>query len=148
MVTSTQIDEEALKHYSFDLVHFPMYLERNGFTKVRFEVTADSNAGDVVGYYTDEAGDRAGVYVKLFNDSNGVSVTTDQFFHSLHDLFQKNCASAHTYIGFTRIGKPVYAPLFALALLYKKYGRGLYEPGNVLPTPCAFLTSGYQVRTP
>jgi hypothetical protein len=147
MTTSAQVDEGALIRHSFDVVHFPMYLDRNGFTQVRFETTEDSGDGDVVGYFTDEAGSRAGVYVKLIKDPDGVSVTTDQFFYSLHDLFQKICAPGHTYIGFTRLGKPVYAPLFALALLYKKYGRGLYEPGDVLPTPCAFLTSGYELRT-
>ena len=147
MTTSGLIDEDALIRHSFDLVHFPMYLNRNGFTSVRFEVTTKLDAGDVIGYYTDGAGSRVGVYVKLITDPDGVSVTTDQFFHSLHDFFQKICAPGRMYLGFTRLGTPVYAPLFALALLYKKYGCGLYEPGDVLPTPCAFLTSGYEFRT-
>lgn len=124
MESSARIDEEALIRHSFDLVHFPMYLNRNGFTTVRFEATADLNAGDVIGYFSDEAGSRAGLYVKLIPDPDGVSVTTDQFFHSLHDLFLNMAASGQTYVGFTRLGTPVYAPLFALAMLYKKYGRG------------------------
>jgi hypothetical protein len=114
MAISRQVDEEALTRHSFELGHFAMYLERNGFTRVRFETTDDSDAGDVVGYFTDETGSRAGVYVKLIPDPDGVSVTTDQFFYSLHDVFQKTGAPGRNYIGFTRLGKPVYVPLVAL----------------------------------
>lgn len=93
MATSAQVDEGALIRHSFDVVHFPMYLDRNGFTRVRFETTEVSDAGDLIGYFTDEARSRVGVYVKLITDPDGVSVTTDQFFLDLHDLFQKLYAS-------------------------------------------------------
>lgn len=138
MATGIEINETSLERHSFDLVHFPMCVDRNGYTCVRFTVVTDFDIADVVGYYIDTEGNRAKIYVKLVADPVGVSVHTDQFFHDLHGVFQNACLPSHRYIGFTRCGKPMYAPLFALAMLYKKYGRGLYGPGNALPTPCAF----------
>ncbi len=38
-------------------------------------------------------------------------------------------------VGFTLGGPPVYAPLFALAMLYKKFGRGYFPRGERLPIP-------------
>jgi len=146
MATGIEINEAALKRHSFDLVHFPMCVDRNGFTHVRFENVTDFDEADVVGFHIGDEASRETMYVKLVADSKGVPVHTDQFFHDLHDFFQQACPPSDRYIGFTRCGRPVYAPLFALSRLYKKYGRGLYEPGNVLPTPCGFLTSEYHFR--
>lgn len=137
------MDEELLIKHSFDLVHFPMYLKQRVAPRVRIVLVANPKGADLMGFYTDEGGDRTTQYVKLVADDAGIVTAGDEFFHAVHTVFQSVSTPSLKYIGFTRLGLPVYAPLFALAMLYSKYGRGLYEPGEVLPTPCKFLTFGY-----
>lgn len=140
--TTIAIDEEALRKYSFDLVHFPMYLDRSVAPRVRVEITAGHEQADLMGLYRDDQEVKCWKYVKLIADENGCVTKSDEFFHTVHATFAGS-AGGSTYVGFTRAGLPVYAPLFALAMLYRKYGRGLYEVGQVLPTPWPELTSGY-----
>jgi hypothetical protein len=140
------MDEQLLIKHSFDLVHFPMYLKQRVAQRVRIVLTADGASADLMGFYTDDGGTRTTQYIKLVADEEGVVTAEDAFFHAVHAIFQSASTPPLKYIGFTRRGLPVYAPLFALAMLYSKYGRGLYEPGQVLPTPCKFLTVGYDME--
>jgi hypothetical protein len=143
--TSTMDDAALIKH-SFDLVHFPMYLKRHVAPCVSIEWCNSVIGADVVGYYTDTEQVRTSRYIKLVDDPNGVATGTDQFFNVVHGAFQSMSTPLCKYIGFARCGPPVFAPLFALTMLYKKYGMGWYPPGEVLPTPCDFLTFGYEMH--
>lgn len=146
MTVATQFDEAALVKHSFDLIHFPMYLKRNVAPTVRIEWCTNAEDADLVGFYADNGHNRTSQYVKLVADPDGIATGSDGFFSSVHTEFQSLNTASVTYIGFSRCGPPVYAPLFALAMQYKKYGRGLYGPGQVLPTPCDFLKSDYEMR--
>ena len=72
---------------------------------------------------------------------DGCPTDSDDFYRLVHAAFAGQ-AGALTYLGFERAGPPVHAPLFALALLYKRYGRGRYKAGDILPTPCRETTVG------
>ena len=75
----------------------------------------------------------------------GVATHSDAFYDAVHAAFAASLPQA-SYLGFTRCGRPPYAPLFALALLYGRYGRGLYRAGERLPTPWPELTASYHWR--
>lgn len=143
-----KISEVELKKYSFDLVHFPMYLSQKVAPRVRIEVTDDRRGDhDLMACYEGGQHTRTWKYASLIADENGCATGSDDFYHMVHKSFGAH-ADGLIYIGFTRGGSPVYAPLFALAILYKKYGRGIYKEGNAMPTPCPELTAGvyYSVR--
>ena len=140
--TSITVDDDALHRYSFDLVHFPMYLAQRVPPRVRVEIIEDPEPADLMGLYTDTCQERSWKYAKLIADEHGYVTKSDAFFQAVHAAFSA-AAGEWTYLGFSRAGPPVYAPLFALAILYRMYGRGLYQAGQVLPTPWPDLTSGY-----
>lgn len=142
--------EAALVRHSFDLSLFPWYLARKVAPRVRVEVVADSRAGepDVMALYAPApgaCGEGARRLACLKPDDAGVLTDSDALYHAIHAAF---AAQAHgeTYVGFTRYGRPPYAPLFALALRYQKYGRGLYLAGELLPRPWPALTASYAAR--
>ncbi|CAN0620233.1 conserved protein of unknown function [Burkholderia multivorans] len=137
-----KVSEEDLKKYSFDLVHFPMYLSRKVAPRVHIEVTDDHRGDhDLMACYEDGQRVRTWKYASLSADDNGCLTDSDDFYHMVHGAFGAH-ADGLTYIGFTRCGRPVYAPVFALAMLYKKFGKGIYKAGELLPTPCPELTAG------
>ncbi|WP_227458830.1 hypothetical protein [Cupriavidus pauculus] len=140
--TSITVDDDALRKHSFDLVHFPMYLAQRVPPRVRVEIIEDPAQADLMGLYADARGERSRKYAKLIADEHGCATRSDAFFHAVHAAFSAG-AGELTYLGFSRAGPPVYAPLFALAIFYRKYGRGLYQAGQVLPTPWPELTFGY-----
>lgn len=146
MTVATKFNEAALVKHSFDLVYFPMYLKRNVAPMVRIEWCTNAQDADLMGFYVNDAHNRTSRFVKLVANPDGIATDSDGFFSAVHTVFQSVSTPSVIYIGFTRCGPPVFAPLFALAMQYKKYGRGLYEPGQVLPTPCDFLTSEYVMR--
>ncbi|WP_157991670.1 hypothetical protein [Caldimonas tepidiphila] len=146
MNTQIPADDEALKKHSFDLIHFPLYLQRSVAPRVRIKLTEEAGRGDLVGFFIDAEERRSSRHVVLVADPEGVPTSEDRFFQAVHEAFHSACPPAATYIGFTRSAPPVYSPLFALAMLYKKYGRGIYRPGEALPTPCEFLAAGYQMK--
>ncbi|CAE6801633.1 hypothetical protein [Paraburkholderia domus] len=137
------VTEENLRRHSFDLVHFPTYLERKAPARIRIEITTDCHDNsDLMGWFEDDQHTRRCKYASLVADDSGCLTDSDDFYRTVHDAFGAH-ADALTYIVFTRCGPPVYAPLFALVLLYQKYGRGLYMNGEMLPTPCSELTVSY-----
>ncbi|KWR88895.1 hypothetical protein [Cupriavidus sp. IDO] len=140
--TSIAVDDDALRRHSFDLVHFPMYLAQRVPPRVRVEIIGDHEHADLMGLYTNARQERSRKYAKLIADERGCVTKSDAFFHAVHAEFSAGAGDL-TYLGFSRAGPPVYAPLFALAILYRKYGRGLYRAGQILPTPWPELTSGY-----
>jgi hypothetical protein len=129
------VSAEKLRRHSFDLVHFPMYLERKVPPRVRIETTTNyHDNSDLKGWFYDDQNAHRWKYASLVADDSGCVTNSDDFYRMVHDSFGEH-TDGLTYIGFTRCGPPVYAPLFALALLYQKYGRGLYMNGEMLPTP-------------
>ena len=84
---------------------------------------------------------------RLLPDATGVATDSDALYEAVHAAFSANAPEplAH-YVGFTRCGMPPMAPLFAVALMYQRYGRGLYKAGDMRPTPWPALTASYQMR--
>lgn len=138
---SSWVDEEALRKRSFDLIFFPAYyLARKVPPRVRVEVSTDvTDASDVGGWFEDENGAAVCWYATLIADESGCLTDSDDLYRALHAAF---AATSHglRYVGFFRCGRPPYAPLFALGMLYTKYGRGLYRDGEYLPIPWPALT--------
>ena len=138
--------DEALVRHSFDLVHFPMYLAQKVPTRVRVEVTQDGRPeSDLFVVYEDKHATRSHKFVTLVADDGGCLTGSDAFYHLVHEACRAHRGDS-TYIGFTRCGRPVFAPLFALSMLYRKFGRGIHLDGDVLPTPWAELTVDYTFR--
>jgi hypothetical protein len=140
-----RIDHRKLVEHSFDLVHFPMYLDRRVPPLVRADVMDGAEGADLVAYFLDERGDHLYGYLSLVADEHGVSTNTDEFFATIHFAFQGMCPVTASYVGFARCGPPAYAPLFALATLYRQYGHGVYRPGQTRPTPSGLTTSGFRI---
>lgn len=139
------LTEEQLHRHSYDLSLFPLYLSRKTPPRVRVQITAShQNDPDLMALYDSdsEAPGAVKLFARLQADAQGVLTDSDALYHAIHAAFAAH-AGAGRYIGFTRYGRPPYAPLFALALLYRKYGRGLYLAGDMLPTPWPALTSSY-----
>ena len=148
------LTEEQLHRHSYDLSLFPLYLSRKTPARVRVEITTShQNDPDLMALYdsdsdsdSDSEAPGAGrLFARLLADEQGVLTDSDDLYRAIHAAFAGH-ASAGRYIGFTRYGRPPYAPLFALALLYRKYGRGLYLAGDMLPTPWPALTSSYAFK--
>lgn len=143
--TVAQVGEAALRTHSFDLVHFPSYLARKVAPRVRFEITDDwLNESDLVGFFEDDHQARRWKYVSIVADEAGCTTDSDDFYRMIHAAFVAY-APGLRYLGFARCGRPPDAPLFALAVMYNRYGRGLYKVGEMLPTPCSELTVSYTV---
>lgn len=138
--------EQDIIRHSFDLGLFPRYLIDNMAERVSVKViTGNSKDADVMALFEDAQSDQHRLLAKLKADKQGVLTDSDDLYRAIHSAFEAHAVGMR-YIGFTRYGRPPYAPLFALALLYRKYGRGLYKAGDMLPTPWPTLTTAYQVN--
>lgn len=143
--TCPPFNEEDRYRHSFDLTLFPRYLERVP-PRVRIVVSKRQlQHPSLLGLYEQEDEATSSQVAFLLADPQGVETDSDAFYGAVHAAFAAQ-AGAGRYVGFTRHGRPPYAPLFALALLYKKYGRGLYLDGDFLPTPWPALTFSYGMR--
>jgi hypothetical protein len=142
---NVRIDHRKLVEHSFDLVHFPMYLDQRVPPLVRADVIDGAEGADLVAYFLDDRGEHLCGYLVLNADEHGVGTKTDEFFSTIHCASQRMCPVTASYVGFARCGPPVYAPLFALSVLYRQYGHGVYMPGERLPTPSELTTSGFSV---
>lgn len=140
-----QFSEQQLQTHSYDLLLFPLYLQRNMAPRVRVEVVSDSKAApDLMALYDDE-GQEQTRFAFLRPDEAGVQTDSDALYAAVHAAFVAALPQAR-YLGFTRHGRPPVAPLFALALMYRRYGRGLYLDGATRPVPWPRLTAGYSMR--
>ena len=101
----------------------------------------------LLGLYAHADGTEQRKVAFLRADPEGVVADSDDFYYAVHAAFAAQADDATSYLGFSRHGRPPYAPLFALALLYRKFGRGLFKAGELLPTPWSSLTFGYAMRT-
>lgn len=145
--------DEELHRYSFDLSIFPLYLARRVAPRVRI-IFSERPLQDpaLLGWYANADGSEQQKVAFLRADPSseaGIATDSDDFYYAVHAAFAAQAGqgdNASTYLGFTRHGSPPYAPLFALALLYQKFGRGLFKAGELLPTPWPALTSGYAMR--
>lgn len=138
--------EEALHRHSFDLGLFPRYLE-SAAPRVHIVISErELQHPSLWGLYADAEGKEHSKTAFLQADEQGILTDSDAFYHAVHAAFTAQAGEAQ-YIGFTRLGRPPYAPLFALAMLYKKFGRGLYKAGDLLPTRWPTLTAQYGFRT-
>ena len=149
--------EEELIRHSFDLLLFPRYLERNMAERVSVVVRSNSKKDpDLMALYKDAQSKEHHLYAHLKADEQGVLTDSDDLYRAIHAAFEahvdvvcdKEGVSEARYIGFTRCGRPPYAPLFALAILYQKYGKGLYKAGDMLPTPWPSLMPSYRMTKP
>lgn len=142
--------EEELHRYSFDLSIFPLFLARRVAPRVRIIVSQRPLQDPaLLGFYASADGSQQQKVAFLRADENseaGVLTDSDDFYYAVHAAFAAQADDGMNYLGFTRHGKPPYAPLFALALLYQKFGKGLFKAGELLPTPWSALTSGYAMR--
>ena len=94
------------------------------------------------------------LFAHLKADEQGVLIDSDDLYRAIRAAFEahvdvacdKGGVSEARYIGFTRYGRPPYAPLFALVMLYQKYGKGLYQAGDLLPTPWPSLAPSYRFK--
>ena len=117
--------EQELTRYSFDLILFPRYLEDNMAERVSVKInTKKSQNGDVMALYEDAQSNPHPLVAQLKADEQGVLTDSDDLYRAIHSAFEAHAGDSR-YIGFTRYGRPPYAPLFALAILYQKHGRGL-----------------------
>lgn len=142
--------EEQLHRYSFDLSIFPLFLARRVAPRVRI-IVSERQLQDpaLLGFYANADGtEQQKVAFLRADDSSAAGVLTDSddFYYAVHAAFAAHADDGMNYLGFTRHGSPPYAPLFALALLYQKFGKGLIKAGELLPTPWSALTSGYAMR--
>lgn len=144
----SSFSEEELHRYSFDLSIFPLYLARSVAPRVRI-IVSDRQLQDpaLLGWYTSADDKEQQKVAFLRADEQGVVTDSDDFYYAVHAAFAAQADDAASYLGFTRHGRPPYAPLFALALLYQKFGRGLFKAGELLPTPWSALTCSYAMRT-
>ena len=140
------LTEQELARHSYDLSLFPLYLIRKMATRVRVVVSPNcKDDPDLMAAFEDSKSNQHNLYAHLKADERGVVTDSDDLYRAIHAAFEAE-AGDFRYIGFTRFGTPPYAPLFALALLYRKYGRGLYKAGDMLPTPWPSLTSSYTFK--
>ncbi|MBP7492694.1 MAG: hypothetical protein KA803_11435 [Rhodoferax sp.] len=138
--------EQELTRYSFDLILFPRYLEDNMAERVSVKIyTGKGREGDVMALYEDAQSNPHPLVAQLKADEQGVLTDSDDLYRAIHSAFEAHAGDSR-YIGFTRYGRPPYAPLFALAILYQKYGRGLYKAGDMLPTPWPALSPSYRFK--
>lgn len=139
--------EAAHRRHSLDLTLFPRYLQLRVAPRVRVLVTPGRrHDSSLLALYEDEGGQsEENRFATLQADDAGVPTDSDDFYRAVHAAFAAQ-AGSDRYIGFTRFGPPPYAPLFALAILYKKYGRGLYRDGELLPVPWPGLSAEYRLR--
>ena len=142
--------EEELHRHSFDLSVFPLYLTRMVAPRVRI-IVSERQLQDpaLLGFYASADGSLQQKVAFLRADENseaGVLTDSDDFYYAVHAAFAAQAGDEMTYLGFTRHGKPPYAPLFALAMLYQKFGKGLFKAGELLPTPWSALTAHYTMR--
>lgn len=141
-----QHTEPELVRYSYDLILFPRYLEDNMAERVSVKInTKNGQKGDVIALYEDAQSNPHHLIAQLKADEQGVLTDSDDLYRAIHAAF-KSHAEDSRYLGFTRYGRPPYAPLFALAILYQKYGRGLYQAGDLLPTPWPALSPSYRFK--
>ncbi len=143
--------EEELHCHSFDLSIFPLYLARRVAPRVRI-IISERPLQDpaLLGFYAsaDGAQQKKVAFLRADESSEaGVVTDSDDFYYAVHATFAAHTDDASTYLGFTRHGSPPYAPLFALTMLYPKFGRGIFKAGELLPTPWVALTCGYTMRT-
>lgn len=140
--------EADLLRHSYDLVLFPMYLARNMAERVTVVMETNVNKNpDLFALYATASGGERSLYAHLKADVNGVATDSDALYHAIHAAFAAAAADGDSYTGFARLGKPPCAPLFALALLYRKYGgKGLYRAGELLPTPWPALQFSYRAK--
>ena len=137
--------EQQLQANSYDLLLFPSYLRRKIAPRVRVEIVAGPQGDpDLMGCY-EERGEQRHSFAFLRADEGGVETDSDALYEAVHAAFAAYRPQAQ-YLGFARYGRPPVAPLFALALMYRRYGRGLYRAGAFLPVPWSALTAGYAVR--
>ena len=138
-------EEERIRH-SYDLILFPRYLEDNMAERVSVKIyTGKGREGDVMALYEDAQSNPHQLVAQLKADEQGVLTDSDDLYRAIHSAFEAHAGDSR-YIGFTRYGRPPYAPLFALAILYQKYGRGLYQAGDMLPTPWPALSPSYRFK--
>ena len=138
--------EQELTRYSFDVILFPRYLEDNMAERVSVKIyTGKGREGDVMALYEDAQSNPHPLVAQLKADEQGVLTDSDDLYRAIHSAFEAHAGDSR-YIGFTRYGRPPYAPLFALAILYQKYGRGLYKAGDMLPTPWPALSPSYRFK--
>jgi len=142
--------DEQLHRYSFDLSIFPLFLARRVAPRVRI-IVSERQLQDpaLLGFYANADGSEQQKVAFLRADDSsaaGVLTDSDDFYYAVHAAFAAHADDGMNYLGFTRHGRPPYAPLFALALLYQKFGKGLFKTGELLPTPWSALTSVYAMR--
>ena len=147
---TSSFTEEELHRHSFDLSIFPLYLTRMVAPRVRI-IVSERQLQDpaLLGFYANADGtEQQKVAFLRADDSSaeGVLTDSDDFYYAVHAAFAAHAGDTSTYLGFTRHGKPPYAPLFALAMLYQKFGKGLFKAGELMPTPWSALTSDYAMR--
>ncbi|MFM0454956.1 hypothetical protein PQR21_31650 [Paraburkholderia nemoris] len=132
--TVSDVGEEALKRHGFDLIHFPAYLWRKVAPRVRVEIkTIGQESADLTGCFSDHEATRTWKYAWLVADESGCLTDSDDFYQLVHVTFAAHAGDS-IYSGFARCGQPPDAPLFNLALMYRKYGHGIYFAGEMLPT--------------
>ena len=140
------LTEEALMRHSYDLSLFPLYLIRKVAHRVAVQVCPNSNGDpDLMAVYQSPSAGVHRLYARLKPDEDGTLTDSDDLYLAIHAAFEAHAGDAK-YLGFTRYGRPPHAPPFALALLYSKYGRGLYRAGEMLPTPWPSLTCSYRLN--
>ena len=106
--------------------------------------------------YEDAQSKEHHLFAHLKADEQGVLIDSDDLYRAIRAAFEahvdvacdKGGVSEARYIGFTRYGRPPYAPLFALVMLYRKCGKGLYQAGDLLPTPWPSLMPSYRMTKP
>ena len=141
-----RLSEQELMRHSYDLSLFPLYLTRKMAARVCIDISASStNEPDLLALYENAQSGQRTLFAHLVPDDQGVVTDSDDLYRAIHAAFEAHAGEAR-YLGFTRYGRPPYAPLFALALLYQKYGKGIYKAGDMLPTRWPSLTVSYAVK--
>lgn len=140
------LTEADLRLHSIELMLLPRVLAALP-PRVRVDwLAGDGHHTQLLAAYIHPDGTKApSQYLRLVADPDGVLTDSDALYGAIHAAAAAR-APHLVYLGFTRWGRPPYAPLFALALLIQKYGRGIVPAGACLPVPWDGITVRYARR--
>ena len=135
--------EKLIKH-SYDMIVFPRYLELLS-PHVQLRIKDKENGCDVYAIYLDETNKFSYKFGQFISNTDGMSTTSTKIYTGIHEAFRSANTLAR-YIGFRGCGRIPIGPLMHIGFMYTRYGRGIFQDGEILPTPCQIIESQYSER--
>lgn len=140
-VTDTSSAEDMLRKHSYDWYVFGRYLELLT-ARVKIRIKDVENNCDVQAVYLNTDGTFSYKFGLFLPFEDGLDTSSTEIHHGIHDAFRSADTSSR-YIGFRGCGRIPVAPLIQVALMYKKYGYGIFKDRDHLPIPCTVIEAEY-----